>query len=282
MVIDVAVIASAAHLDDLAASGSIDMALTHLALRYPGYAMHHAARAAAGVTVMLDNSAYEMQDTLGSGLDAGPVLTAARLTDAAEVVCTDVPYDCPATLAATRRFLAWAAETADGLRFMAVPQGSTQAEWLACYDALTAMPGVHSIGISKLSVPRCWNDTIAAARLACVAQLHQHGTPPKPLHLLGGDGCLPAELRAHRERGHAGVRSSDSSAAFWYARLGIPLNPSSTVMAQPAPPRPDLETTRLTPAQLAAARAGITMIRVAAGLPAGPPEGATHDARRHA
>jgi hypothetical protein len=276
MVIDVAVIASLPHLHDLAACGSIDMALTHLALRYPGYAAHHAARAATGGTVLLDNSAYELADTLGSGLDAGPVLTAAALTGAAEVVCTDVPYYGPATITATRRFLVRAAEAADGLRFMAVPQGSTRTEWLACYDALTAMPGLHSIGISKLSVPRCWDAGIAAARLACVAELHQHGTPPKPLHLLGGDGCLPAELRAHRERGHAGVRSGDSSAPFWYARLGIPLNPAATVMTQPAPPRPDLETTRLTPAQLATARASITMIRDAAGLSADP------GGRRHA
>jgi hypothetical protein len=272
MVIDFAVIASAAHLDDLAALGSIDMALTHLALRRPGYARHHSARAAAGVSVLLDNSAYELADTLGSGLDAGPVLTAARRTGAAEVVCTDVPYDGPATLATTCRFLATAAATTDGLRFMAVPQGSTRAEWLACYDALTAIPAVHSIGISKLSVPRCWNNTLAAARLACVTQLHRDGTPPRPLHLLGGDGCLPAELQAHRDRGHAGVRSSDSSAAFWYARHGIPLDPSSTEMTRPAPPKPDLETTQLTAVQLAAARANITMIRQAAGLPARPEE----------
>jgi len=268
MVIDIAVIASLPHLHDVAAYGSIDMTLTHLALRHPGYAAHHAARADADGTVILDNSAYELADTLSSGLDAGPVLTAARLTGAAEVICTDIPYDGPATITATRRFLTQAAETADALRFMAVPQGSTRTEWLACYDTLTAMPGVHSIGISKLSVPRCWNAGIATARLACVAELHRHGTPPKPLHLLGGDGCLPAELRAHRERGHAGVRSNDSSAALWYARLGIPLNPATTVMTRPAPPKPDLETTRLTPAQLAAARASITMIRDAAGLSA--------------
>lgn len=267
MVIDVAVIASLPHLHDLAAGGSIDMALTHLALRHRGYAAYHAARAAAGGTVILDNSAYELADTLGSGLGAGPVLTAATVTGATEVVCTDVPYDGPATIAATHRFLAQAAETAGELRFMAVPQGSTRTEWLACYDALTALPGVHSIGISKLSVPRCWDAGIAPARLTCVAGLHRHGTPPKPLHLLGGDGCLPAELRAHRERDHHGVRSSDSSAAFWYARCGIPLEAASTIMARPVPPRPDLETSRLTAAQLASARASITMIRDAAGLP---------------
>lgn len=267
MRIDVAVIASLPHLHDLAVCGSIDMALSHLALRYPAYAAHHAARAAAGGTVILDNSAYELAESRGCGLDVGPVLTAAALVGATDVVCTDVPYDCHATITATSRFLARAVQTTDGLRFMAVPQGSTRAEWLACYDALIAMPGVHSIGISKLSVPRCWNAGIAAARLACVAELHQHARPPRPLHLLGGDGCLPAELRAHRQRGHAAVRSCDSSAAFWYARCGIPLDAATTVMTRPAPPRPDLETTRLTAAQLAAARASITQIRDAAGLP---------------
>jgi hypothetical protein len=195
-------------------------------------------------------------------------MTAARLTGASQVICTDVPYDGPATIAATRSFLTQADNLAGNLRFMAVAQGSTHGEWLACYDALTALRGVHSIGISKLSVPRCWNDSLAAARLACVAELHRLGIPPKPLHLLGGDGCLPAELRAHRDRGHLAVRSNDSSAAFWYARLGIPLDTASCRMAAPGPLRPDLEETRLTPAQLAAAQAGVTMIREAAGLPA--------------
>jgi hypothetical protein len=266
-VIDIAVIASLAHLDDVAARGSIGMALTHLALRYPRYAGHYAAQAAVGRTVILDNSAYELEDTLGTGMGAEPVMTAARLTGAAEVICTDVPYDGPATIAATRRFLAQAGDLAGSARFMAVPQGSTRKEWLACCDTLTALPGVHSIGISKLSVPRCWNTGLAAARLACAAELHRHGTPPKPLHLLGGDGCLPAELRAHRDRGHSAVRSNDSSTAFWYARLGIPLDAASCQMAAPAPPRPDLESTRLTAAQLTAAQADIMMIREAAGLP---------------
>lgn len=263
--IDIAVIASLAHLDDIAAHGTIDMALTHLALRHPRYARYYAARAAAGRTVILDNSAYE----LGTGMGAEPVMTAARLTSASEVICTDVPYDGPATIAATRRFLTQATDLPGTIQLMAVPQGSTRDEWLACYDTLTALPGVHSIGVSKLSVPRCWNDDLAAARLACVAELHRQGTPPKPLHLLGGDGCLPAELHAHLDRGHQAVRSNDSSAAFWYARCGIPLDTASCHMAVPAPSKPDLEGTRLTPAQLAVAQAGVAVIREAAGLPAG-------------
>ena len=166
MVIDIAVIASLPHLHDVAACGSIDMALTHLALRHPGYAAHHAARAAAGGTVILDNSAYELEDHPRLRLGRRP-RPDRRQPDrrGRSGVCTDVPYDgTEPTITATRRFLTQAAETADGLRFMAVPQGSTRAEWLACYDALTTMPGVHSIGISKLSVPRCWDAGTARAR----------------------------------------------------------------------------------------------------------------------
>src|SRR5260370_37275370 len=114
MVIDVAVIASLPHLHDLAACGSIDMALTHLALHHTGYAAYHAARAAAGGTVILDNSAYELADTLGSGLGAGPVLPAATLSGATETVSTDVPYAGPGTITAPPRLLAQAAQTPRG------------------------------------------------------------------------------------------------------------------------------------------------------------------------
>src|SRR5690606_17786176 len=66
--IDVAVIAPIAHLDDLSARGSIDMALTHLVLTRPDYAAHYAARSAAGTRVILDNSAYELEEHTGSGM----------------------------------------------------------------------------------------------------------------------------------------------------------------------------------------------------------------------
>src|SRR5216683_1447377 len=274
MVIDIAVIASLPHLDDLAARGSITMALTHLALAHPGYAAWHAAQAAAGRAVILDNSAYELEETTGAGMSAAPVIKAARLTGATEVVCSDVLYDGAATVTATRRFLAQArGSLGEGVRLMAVPQGSTRGEWLACYEALTAMAGVDVIGMSKLSVPRCWNAGVAAARLACVAALHRCGLPPRPLHLLGGDRCLAAELRAHRERGHLAVRSNDSSTAYWYAALGIPLDPRTGRAATQAPSKPDLGHSSLTPPQLAAAHANVAILREHAGLGPEPAAG---------
>jgi hypothetical protein len=276
--IDIAVIASLPHLDDLAARGSIRMALTHLALAHPGYARWHAAQATAGVTVILDNSAYEREHTSGAGMTAADVLHAARLTGAAEVICTDVLFDGPATITATQRFLAQAAESAaPDVRFMAVPQGRTRAEWIACYHTLAQLPGVDVIGLSKLSVPRCWNSDVAAARLACVTNLHRHEMPPKPLHLLGGDRSLAAELREHCQRGHTAVRSNDSSTAYWYAALGLPLNTRTGRAARQAPSKPDLGHRRLTPRQLALAHANITTLREHAGLPAQPPAPASKD-----
>jgi hypothetical protein len=263
--IDIAVIAPIAHLADLSGLGSIDMALAQLVLAGPRYAGHYAAQAAAGRTVILDNGAYELEEH-GGGLAAEPMLRAAQMIGAAEVVCTDVPFDGPATITATRRFLSEAAGIGGSVRFMGVPQGSTRREWLACYDMLAGLPGIDVIGLSKLSVPRCWDAEIAAARLSCAAELHRAGTPPRPLHLLGGDRSLPAELRRHRELAHRAVRSNDSSMAVWYAAIGLAIDPRVGRAERDAPGKPELERTRLGPARLAAARANIAILRASAGL----------------
>jgi hypothetical protein len=266
MMIDVAVIAPVAHLDDLCGLGSIDMALTQLVLASPRYASYYAAQAAAGRTVILDNGAYELETSAGTGLTAGPVLRAAQAIAAAEVVCTDVPFDGPATIAATRLFLSQAVDVSGSVRYMGVPQGSTRREWLACYETLLGIPEIGVIGLSKLSVPRCWGAEIAAARLACAAELHGAGPPPRPLHLLGGDRSLPAELRRHRDLGHHAVRSNDSSMTVWYAATGLEVDPRTGRAARDSPGKPELEHTRLDPDRLAAARANIAVLRASAGL----------------
>jgi hypothetical protein len=277
-VIDLAVIASIPHLHDLSAAGSIDMALTHLALASPTYAAYHRRRAAAGVTVILDNSAYELETATGRGLAAPAVLDAAERTGARVVICQDVLYDGAATVASTRRFLAHAADRAaggdNGRRYMAVPQGRTRAEWLRCHDQLAALPGIAMIGLSKLSVPCCFAAPVAEARLACVEELLERGAP-KPLHLLGGDRSLAWELAEHRRRGHdqrgtSGVRSNDSSFAYWYAACGIPVDPAAGRACQNAPGKPDLRG-RLDPNRLAAAAGHVRLLRTAAGLPAAEP-----------
>lgn len=282
--IDIAVIASTPSLQRLSAAGTIDMALTHLVLAQPAYAGFFQARTRAGVTVVLDNSAYELQDTTGAGMAAGPVLQAKELTGAQIVVCQDVLFDGPATIITTQRFLDAARHQdtagAAGLRFIGVPQGHTRAEWLDCYHRLVAMPGIDMIGLSKLSVPRCFGAPVAEARIACVAHLLELGAPTL-FHLLGGDRSLPWELREHRRLGHdraehGGVRSNDSSFAFWYAASGIDVDGHTGRAERDATTKPDLMAGALTDTDLATALRHVALLRRAAGLSAFGP--GTHSA----
>jgi hypothetical protein len=259
--IDIAVITSVAHLAELSARGSIDMALTHLVLTNPDYAAHYRRRAAAGVRVLLDNSAFELEATTGAGMPAAAVLDAAARINAAVLICTDVLNDGPATVAATRRFLTHA--TGHPYRFMAVPQGTTRAQWLDCYFRLTDL-GIDLIGLSKLSVPRCFAAPVAEARLDCADTLHRRNESV-PLHLLGGDRSLPWELAEHRRRHHHRITGNDSSFAYWYPATGTAVDEDSGRAAQEAPGKPDL-TGRLSSSQLAAAHRHITQLRRAAGL----------------
>ncbi|GIJ29798.1 hypothetical protein Vqi01_49600 [Micromonospora qiuiae] len=274
--IDVAVIASTPHLAGLSTAGSIDMALTHLVLTEPAQAAHFAARAQSKVRVVLDNSAYELEDTTGQGMSAEAVLRAAHLINPAVVICHDVLYDGPATVEATRRFLAEAADLTEPGRFtyMAVPQGSTRREWLDCHARLADLPGVGMIGLSKLSVPRCFAGPVAEARLDCLAALTDGGTPPPlPMHLLGGDRSLIWELRQHRERGYdTFITSNDSSFAFWYAAHDLPADGRTGRAERQAPDKPNLHDHVLDPVRLAAAHRHVALLRDAAGLPSLPAE----------
>lgn len=262
--IDVAIIASVPHLTDLSALGSIEMALTHLVLANSAYADFYLRRSAAGVTVILDNSAYELEEHTGKGMDVQPVLAAASRIGATVVICQDVLYDGTRTLTTTRRFLDHAAGT--GYRFMAVPQGETRAEWLDCYEELAALPGIDMIGLSKLSVPRCFGGPVAETRLECVEALLERGTP-LPLHLLGGDRSLAWELAEHRRRDHDSVvRSNDSSFAFWYAACGIDVDPSTGRALHEAPTKPDLIEARLDQTVIDVARRNAQLLFTSAGV----------------
>jgi hypothetical protein len=269
--IDLAIIAGTPHLHDLSARGSIDMALTHLVLDHPAYADYFQARSATGAQILLDNSAYELETHTGHGLPATPVLAAARRIGATVVICQDVLYDGPATVAATRRFLDDAA--GGPYRLMAVPQGCTRGEWLDCYHQLVDLPGIDMIGLSKLSVPRCFNAPVAEARLDCVQTLRRDHVR-LPLHLLGGDRSLPWELAEHRRRSNdTVVVSNDSSFAFWYPATDTPVHADSGRAAAEAPGKPDLTGTRLTRDQLRLAERYVSLLREAAGLDAGRPAG---------
>ena len=148
---------------------------------------------------------------------------------------------------------------------MAVPQGSTRAEWLDCYHRLTELPGIDLIGLSKLSVPRCFDAPVAEARLDCVDTLLTRDDTTA-LHLLGGDRSLSWELAEHRRRGHHVVCGNDSSFAYWYPATGISVDEHTGRAAREPADKPDLTATTLSRQQVATAHHHIDLLRHAAGL----------------
>ena len=93
------------------------------------------------------------------------------------------------------------------------PQGSTKEEWLECYKIMLQNPLVSVIGLSKIAVPKCWNNSegdkdIAKSRNECIKDLASLNLLQKPLHLLGmGEHN---EFDYYLENKTSCIRSSDS------------------------------------------------------------------------
>lgn len=93
------------------------------------------------------------------------------------------------------------------------PQGSTKEEWTECYIKMLTNPYVSTIGLSKIAVPKCWNNAsedkqIALSRNECVQHLKDKNWLKKPLHLLGmGEHT---EYQYYVDNKISCIRSSDS------------------------------------------------------------------------
>jgi hypothetical protein len=106
----------------------------------------------------------------------------------------------------------------------ACPQGSNRGEWLTCYKEMVLNEATSCIGLSKIAVPKCWNDAtgdrlIAASRNECVLELKQSNIILKPIHLLGmGEHT---EFDFYLLNKIPNIRSSDSCYTVLAAKHGI-------------------------------------------------------------
>lgn len=143
-----------------------------------------------------------------------------------EVIAPDVLFDIKQTLANFYSFLEKLVSR--GLvahtNIFACPQGSTRGEWLTCYKEMVENNYVSCIGLSKIAIPKCWNDVtgdklIAASRTACVLELKQSNALLKPCHLLGmGEHD---EFDFYLNNKIPNIRSSDSCYTVLAAINGI-------------------------------------------------------------
>ena len=143
-----------------------------------------------------------------------------------EVIAPDVLFDKEQTLKNFKSFVAKMYERGllSHTSIFACPQGATKEEWLECYSQMLVNPFVKCIGLSKIAVPKCWNNAdwdtmIGESRNQCVAELMQRHWLSKPLHLLGmGEHT---EFDYYLQNKIPNIRSSDSCYTILAAINGI-------------------------------------------------------------
>jgi hypothetical protein len=180
------------------------------------------------VFITLDNSAAEhslvTQDVLLN-------ITAELKPD--EVIAPDVLFDKEQTLQNFYDFTGKMLQRGllSHTSIFACPQGSTKEEWLDCYYKMATSPFVSCIGLSKIAVPKCWNNAewdklIAVSRNQCVEELHRKNWLMKPLHLLGmGEHD---EFDYYLKNKIPFIRSSDSCYTILAALNGIDFENGNT------------------------------------------------------
>jgi hypothetical protein len=160
--------------------------------------------------ILLDNGAAEH-----SLVTEDMLLQAAAELQPNEVIAPDVLFDKKQTLKNLESFInkMMSAHLIDKINIFACPQGSTKQGWLDCYMQMSLNPFVKTIGLSKIAVPKCWNDAtddkmIAVSRNQCVKELYEHALLTKPLHLLGMGEHNEFDYYLKHKIPH--IRSSDS------------------------------------------------------------------------
>lgn len=237
MTIKICVISPTSHLQRFSSLGEMDMSLTHLILEDTEYARYYKEQSSRGRYILLDNSAYELEQQ-GKGLDPDPVLDAAETTNPSEVIATDVLFKGQETIESTKDFVA-AMRRRDLIgkyKVMGVVQGSSREEWFECLEGLLNIPEVDIIGLSKLSIPMSFlgekdsPGNVACSRLSCTEEIkqrislayfgggksiyHRLGSGEVVVHLLGADNWCCWEMQ--RQASLPWIRSNDSSCATWY------------------------------------------------------------------
>ena len=225
--INVAYITSVNGLRDYASLSDIHMSLAHLVLENETYAQYYKT---TDKFVIMDNSAFEFEQQ-GRGVPIDKVLEAANRIEPDEICVTDVLFNGEETLYAVKDFMNYVKKSHKELlgntKFMAIPQGKSEDEWMACYEQLVIQDDIQTIGLSKLSVPESFygnhheSGNCTKGRNKCINTLVKEEMEPfrwnKETHLLGSDDRGVSELRSYYERGYnEWIRSNDTSMPFVY------------------------------------------------------------------
>lgn len=208
--------------DDL---GDYHLVLSHDVLKHStrfqklfGKSQYHYA------TIIVDNSVIE----LGSPLDPDSIRRAGdvfkRVAPYAEVVIVlpDVLLDCDATIRVTTEALNSWAKYRGQFRFMFVPQGKTQSEFIKCAEAFYGCDMIDWIGVARNIEP------IAGSRRGLTRIFHSI-FPDAKFHLLGFSDNVFDDIECTK---HYNVQGIDSAVPL---RLG---HQKMSLCDEPYPGRP--------------------------------------------
>lgn len=208
--------------------------------------------------ITLDNGAAEH-----SLVDEKTLIEIVKEMQPNEVIAPDVLFDKDETLenlhSFVDKFLNF--ELHSKTRIVGCPQGKTKQEWIECYTQMLKHDRVKCIGLSKIAVPKCWNDAtgdtdIALSRNQCVEELRNLNILYKPLHLLGmGEHT---EFDFYKVNKIPCIRSSDSCYTVLAALNGIVFKTGDTTRI---PTTNDYFNAKLTDEQIELAKQNINFLK---------------------
>jgi len=204
-------------------NGDRYFALAHHYLNNSIYRSHflNIRKANPKAFITLDNGAAEE-----SLVTEDALIEAVKELKPSEVIAPDVLFDSQQTLQNFRSFVSKmkASNLLSSTWIFACPQGSNKETWFECFYNMLVSPFVKCLGLSKIAVPKCWNDAtgdthIAVSRNQCVEELLKRNLLLKPLHLLGmGEHT---EFDYYLQNKIPNIRSSDSCYTILAAINGI-------------------------------------------------------------
>ena len=207
-------------LERYASVSTLQIALAQL-WYLPGYLEYFRQRKACGDTIILDNGAYE----LGEPLYAETLADICRELKPDIMVAPDVLGDAYQTLLAISDFLERFGPRID-CALMAVPQGSSERDWMLCLREIVGMQVFDWFAVPKVTVPMFGG----SRRGQCLTIRDLKGDAN--IHLLGLYGDPLKEVLEVADIAH--VKSIDS---FLPLRLGLQGRP--LYQSYPKPPSID-------------------------------------------
>jgi hypothetical protein len=184
------------------------------------YRRFYLEQAERGASLIVDNGVFD----LGHSLCADDLVRAAREVNAYEIVLPDVVHDGRRTVLASERGARAVHRLTDRFRLCAVVQGSSDSDWLRCYDQFVSADYVQAIAIPS-PTHRPPLGGLVFDRLQATQHLDTNRlvAPHLVYRLLGlGDS---GHIELSHQRQFQWIRTVDSSAPVVLGALGRRITP---------------------------------------------------------